>query len=106
MAKMSKPTVSRERNFVSDDRFSLREDLVVEEIDDEFLILDLNRNTYFGLNGVARQIWKDIKDHRSFEQIVLNICEKYGISREQAAGDAHEFIHDILVQNLATVESR
>lgn len=103
---MSKPTVSRERNFVSDDRFALREDLVVEEIDDEFLILDLNRNTYFGLNGVARQIWKDIKDNRSFEQIVLNICEKYGITREQAAGDAHEFINDMLVQNLATVESR
>ena len=85
-----------------DARFALRDDLVVEEIDDEFLILDLAHNTYFGLNGVARRIWEEVQAGRTFKGIVDAICAEYEVSRREAAKDVEEFIMKILDQGLAT----
>ncbi|MFU8803478.1 MAG: PqqD family protein [Bradymonadaceae bacterium] len=87
--------------FAARDRFSLREDLVVEEVDDEFLILDLNHNTYFGLNGVGRRIWEGMAAEKTFEEIVDWICEDYEVAREEASADVRDFIAEVLDQKLA-----
>lgn len=88
-------------DFSDRDRFCLRDDLVVEEVDDEFLILDLHHNTYFGLNGIGRRIWEGLADEKSIAEIVDGICESYHVEREQAASDTRAFIDEILEKNLA-----
>ena len=40
--------------------FTARDDLVVETIDGECLVLDLDRNVYFGLNPLGLSIWEAI----------------------------------------------
>ncbi|MFW5967480.1 MAG: PqqD family protein [Persicimonas sp.] len=79
-----------------DARFSVREDLVVEEVDDEYLVLDLRGNEYFGLNEVARLIWEAIDEGASFGGVVNRICVRFDVGREQAAEDAAAFIEQTI----------
>ncbi|MBA2665056.1 MAG: PqqD family peptide modification chaperone [Bradymonadaceae bacterium] len=87
--------------FSIEDRFLLRDDLVIEEVEDEFLILDLSQNSYFGLNALGRVIWQALGERKSFGQIVENICESFDVEAAVAAADANEFIVDILERGLA-----
>lgn len=89
--------------FQNADRFELRDDLVVEEIDDEIVVLDLAGNKYFGLNGVAWLIWKAIDDgDADLETIAYEIAEEFDIEAERARADAEAFIGQLLDAGLAT----
>lgn len=89
-------------NFQSHDRFVLRPDLVVEEVDDEVIVLDLAGNKYFGLDGVAFDIWQAIADGDcDLAQMAQLIAESYDISEERARRDTESFIDQLLTAGLA-----
>lgn len=90
-------------NFKPSDRFSLRHDLVVEEVDGEVIVLDLAGNKYFGLNGVAYEIWQVIDEgDRDLGGMAESIAESYEISVERARSDAEAFIEQLLESGLAS----
>lgn len=91
-----------EDRFPSDAVFSIRDDLVVEQVDDEFLVLDLRGNEYFGLNAVARHIWAAIDAGEPFEAIAESVCEHFEVERERAASDVAEFLTNLLEQRLVS----
>lgn len=89
--------------FLPTDRFTLRSDLVVEEVDDEVIVLDLEGNQYFGLNQVGWIIWQAIADEaRALEEIVSDIASRFGIDETQAREDAEAFIIELFEAGLAT----
>ena len=87
--------------FTETDHFELRDDLVVEEIDDDIVVLDLEGNKYFGLNEVGWMIWRDIQEDRSFGEIVDGIVEEFDVDEEIARDDAAVFIDQLLDAGLA-----
>ena len=88
--------------FERGDRFELRDDLVVEEIDDDVVVLDLDGNQYFGLNEVGWIIWRALDEtEETFGDIVDDIVEAFDIEEERARGDAAAFIEQLLDAGLA-----
>ena len=85
-----------------DDHFTLREDLVVEEVDDEIVVLDLDGNQYFGLNEVAWLIWQAIDEQKSLAQIVEEIASEFEIDEDRARDDTMAFIEQLLEAGLAS----
>jgi hypothetical protein len=83
-------------------RFSPREDLVLEEIEDEVVILDLKSNSYFGLNPVARLVWKGIDDGKPVAEIIESIAEQFDVERHEVADDVRGFLGDALSNGLVT----
>lgn len=82
--------------------FSLRDDLVIEEVDDDIVVLDLEGNQYFGLNEVAWMIWQGIRDRDlEFGEIVDEIVDEFGISDDRARRDAEAFIQQLVDEGLA-----
>lgn len=84
------------------DVFELRSDLVIEAVDDEFLILDLTSNLYFGLNELGRVIWQAIGEGRGFGEVVGQVCENFEVEEAIARRDAAEFIGDLLGRGLVS----
>jgi hypothetical protein len=81
-------------------KFSTREDLVLEEIEDEVVILDLKSNSYFGLNPVARLVWQGLNEDKSVAEIIASIDEKFEVEREQVADDVRDFLREALSAGL------
>lgn len=91
-----------ENLFAHDAVFSIRDDLVVEQVDDEFLVLDLRGNEYFGLNAVARHIWAAIDAGKTFDAIAGSVCQEFEVERERAAADVADFVTSLLEQRLVS----
>lgn len=83
---------------------SLRADLLVETVDDESLVLDLNRNVYFGLNPMALEIWNDLKEGATMQEIVASLVTRYNQDEMSIFKDVQEFLHMLIEHGLATVQ--
>lgn len=89
-------------DFSDTDRFELRDDLVVEEIDDEIVVLDLEGNQYFGLNEVGWLIWRAIEeDDAALADIVDRIVDGFDVDADTAREDTKAFIGQLLEADLA-----
>lgn len=84
------------------DHFSTRQDLVLEEIEDEVVILDLKSNSYFGLNPVARLVWQQLDKEQSVGEIVDTIAGEFDVERQRVRDDVCEFLDQALSAGLVT----
>lgn len=87
-------------DIADNDRFVPREDLVLEEIEDEVVVLDLKSNSYFGLNPVGRLVWRGLENDQNVGQVVDAIAEQFDVERDQVAQDVRGFIEEALSAGL------
>ena len=76
-------------------RFTPRPDLLVEEIEDEVLILDPNKNKYFALNGVGHVIWRWLERGETFEALIDHLEETFEAPRDALTRDALAFLESL-----------
>lgn len=50
----------------------------------------------FNLNPVAEDIWEQIDESRSLQDIRKNILENFEVEKEQADSDIIDFIHQLM----------
>ena len=81
-----------------------RQDLIVEEIDGECLVLDMERNVYFGLDPIGLFVWRQLEQGATSQQALDALIDHYGEERrEQITEDVRGFIEDLLAQGLVEV---
>lgn len=85
-----------------DDRFETRENLVLEEIDDEVVILDLQNNVYFGLNEVGKFVWRGLEADQTIAEIIDDLLAEFEVEREVVSADVREFVADALENELVS----
>lgn len=83
-------------------RYRVREGLLMEELDGECVILDMDRNVYFGLEAMGRALWGLLQRGESVEAIVEAMQHKYeGMkSAEQIIADVDQFVEKLLSRGL------
>jgi hypothetical protein len=85
------------------DVFTLKPGLLVETIDDESLVLDMERNVYFGLNPVALEVWRGLEAGLAPYAIVDGLTRAYpDIPEDALARDVLSFVEALVSQGLAT----
>jgi len=72
-------------------RFRIDPGIAWQVMDDEAVLLDLNRGTVVGLNPAASRIWSMLGDHEE-DAIVAALVEEFDVSREIARADVSQFI--------------
>lgn len=79
--------------FTDSQRFTAREDLVVEAIDDQIVILDLNGDRCFGLNAQGVLLWQRIReDAPTVAELIALLQQTYAIDAERARTDLLAFL--------------
>ncbi len=82
--------------------FQIREDLLIEEVDGEFVILDMHHNVYFGLEAMGKLIWELLQQEQGVDSIVTTIASHYGVSEDVVRRDVMTFIDQLVEQGLIT----
>ena len=75
------------------------------QIDDEVAILDTERSLYFGLQGVAVEIWSALDEPRSVAELCDRIVAAFEVSRAQCEADTLELLASLREQGLIEVAS-
>lgn len=80
-------------------KYRIKNNLICEEIDDEIIIFDKDKEEFYEFEEVGSFIWKLI-DGSDFTEIVQNVCDEYHMNFEVVKCDIQEFLDDLVSKEL------
>ena len=82
----------------------LIEDAVfVQEIDGEIMLLDMNTENYFGLDPIASDIWRLLREGKSIQDTYSVLLDVYDVDPETLKKDIETFVSSLIDNKLATL---
>ena len=78
--------------FQPADRFSISDEVLSQEVNGETVLLDLQGESYFGLNEVGTRIWQLITAEQTVAEVLSTLSDEYDASREQLENDVGELL--------------
>ncbi len=78
--------------------YSRNINIIDGSIDDNQVMMHIEKGKYFGLNSVGKRIWELIEEPKSLEEIVGQLTEEYDVPKEQCEKEVVSFL-DMAVHN-------
>lgn len=78
--------------FQATDRFNISDEVLSQEVNGETVLLDLDGESYFGLNEVGTRIWQLLKDELNIGNVLDTLDGEYDVSREQLERDVAKLL--------------
>ena len=78
--------------FQPADRFSISDEVLSQEVNGETVLLDLDGESYFGLNEVGTRVWQLLKDELNIGLVLDTLDGEYDVSREQLESDVAKLL--------------
>ena len=78
--------------FQPADRFSISDEVLSQEVNGETVLLDLEGESYFGLNEVGTRVWQLLRDELNIGLVLDTLDGEYDVSREQLESDVAKLL--------------
>ncbi|MGH3443245.1 MAG: PqqD family protein [Nitriliruptorales bacterium] len=78
----------------------LRKDLLWEQLDDEVIVLDLEKSMYLKVDGSGALLWTVLKDSAERAELISALVEAYEIDEARAASDVDDFTESLRAAGL------
>ena len=78
--------------FQATDRFNISDEVLSQEVNGETVLLDLDGESYFGLNEVGTRVWQLLKDELNIGLVLDTLDGEYDVSREQLESDVTKLL--------------
>jgi PqqD family protein of HPr-rel-A system len=72
--------------------FDASSSVVSAGLGEEIVLLDTASGEYFGLNGTAALIWRQLGDGRTLEEIAADLERAYDVDEAQARADVETYV--------------
>lgn len=73
------------------------------QIDDEIVMVDIEKGSYFSLNAVATRIWELLEEPLGLENICDQLLTEYDVSLEKCRADVTEHLTQMQTLGLVRV---
>jgi hypothetical protein len=83
-----------------DQKFSIPEAVLFQEVSGETVLLDLDSESYFGLDEIGTRIWMLLNEGRGQGGIVDALLEEYEVERDTLEADVAELLGNLLEAGL------
>ncbi len=84
-------------------KFTVKQGFVVREIAGEFIAVPVDSSCGANiviLNPVSKFLWEQLRSEKSFEELLDAMLANYTVSKEEAAADLKDFLHQLEESNL------
>lgn len=78
---------------------------VSTRLDDETVLLELKKGTYYGLNAVGTVIWEMIQQPQSVESLYSAVLNQYNVEPETCKRDVLRLIEEMEAAGLLEIRS-
>lgn len=78
---------------------------VSTRLDDETVLLELKKGTYYGLNAVGTVIWEMIQQPQSVESLYSAVLNQYNVEPEICKRDVLRLIEEMEAAGLLEIRS-
>ena len=91
-------------NFKPTDLLSISDEVLSQEVNGETVLLDLEGESYFGLNEVGTRIWQLLQTEQTVGATLDTLTEEYDVSREQLENDVSELLGKLTEAGLVCLQ--
>ncbi len=85
---------------MSQDKVEIAPHVQATRVEGDFVLMDLKRGIYLGLDPVASHIWQSLADHGDPRQAAEELCRDYAVEPEVALADVEAWIDELLEKGL------
>ena len=86
-------------------RFNISSEVLSQEVNGETVLLDLEGESYFGLNEVATRIWQLMQSGQCVQGILNTLDDEYDVDHGQMECDLEELLDKLKKAGLVTLVS-
>jgi len=92
------------KKITTESRVSQNKDILASDIDDEKVMMSVEKGLYYGLNPVGSQVWDLIKTPITVSFLIDALLLKYDVGREFCERDVLVFLEDLFKDGILQVE--
>ena len=81
------------------------EAMLSADLNDETVMMDIEKGSYYGLNGCGTQIWSLLAKPITVNDLCLQLTEKFAVSSTQCEQDVIGFLQNLLTRNMVKTSS-
>ena len=84
-------------------KVTISPEVLSQEVDGETVLLDLESESYFGLDEVATRIWQLLKDGNKLQTVFDTLLGEYDVEEKQLEKDLQEHILHLVEEGLISL---
>jgi len=92
------------RNISSTSLVSQIDDIAACDIDDEKVMMSIERGQYYGLDPVGSRVWELIEEPVKVSALIDELLLRYDVDRETCEQDVLAFLEELYEDGLVRVE--
>ena len=81
----------------------ISKDVLAQEVSGETVLLDLEGESYFGLDEVGTRIWQLLQEHGSVQKAYEMLLVEYDVEAEQLEKDMEDIISKLEAAGLISI---
>ena len=74
--------------------------VLYQTVGDEVVLLNMSTQQYFGLDGVATDVWQLLIEHKDIAVVTQRLTAMYSVDENTARADVQALISDLLAADL------
>ena len=86
------------------DRVTVPDEVLISNLQDESVLLNLNSESYFGLDNVGTRLLSVLTNSDSIEVAYESLAKEYDVDRQALREDLIVLVENLLQQGLVTIE--
>ena len=75
-------------------------DIIDSQIDDEIVMMDVEKGAYFGLDPVGSSIWGIMEKPHSIDDVTAKLTQEYDVKANQCKADIKPFLERLIKTKL------
>lgn len=84
-------------------KYSIKQGYVVREVAGEFIAVPVDSScgtNIIILNPVSKLLWEELREEKSFDELVDAVLKNYDVSKEEAESDLKDFLMQLIENDL------
>lgn len=94
----------KKKNISTESRVSQIEDIVASDIDDEKVMMSVEKGQYYGLDPVGSRVWELIEKPIKVSELIDALLLKYDVDRETCERDVLAFLEGLHEDGILQVD--
>lgn len=86
--------------LTAESRLTISPEVVSQELENEMVLLDLERAEYYGLNSTGTRIWRLLSDGLPLGAVADRVAAEFGIEASRATADVFALAATLLAEGL------
>lgn len=80
------------------------DNVLFQDIEGECVLLNMDSELYFGLDGVGTRVWQLLSENSSTENAVEKLVTEFEVDKETVRRDLAKLLDELKIEKLVAVE--